>query len=170
MALREWPKLSDREISRICGVDDHTAKISREALEATAEIPQLKTRTGADGRERRLKVKPTPEAPERPRVQSSAEILAEQRAEREALELASCPAPESVDESSDPIENGDDYTPPAKPARQVPEPKARHNSTELEEKFMAIWSEMDETEHEFAIEYVVKWAQITGADLWRRHA
>ena len=44
--------MSDREIARICAVSDKTASSVR--MEITAEIPQLQTRIGADGKERRM--------------------------------------------------------------------------------------------------------------------
>jgi len=60
LALEEWPKLSDRELAKICSVSDKTVAAVRN--ETTAEIPQLlKTRIGADGKERKLPTKkPTP--------------------------------------------------------------------------------------------------------------
>ena len=86
MALREWPKLSNVEIARICAVDDHTVKTSRVELEAGSEIPRLKTRIGSDGKEYRLpkaKVKAAPEEAEPPHIRSADEVMAQQEAERE---------------------------------------------------------------------------------------
>lgn len=45
-------KLSDRQIAQHCGVNDKTVGKIRAEMESTAEIPQLETRIGADGRER----------------------------------------------------------------------------------------------------------------------
>ena len=63
--LRETPEKSDRQIAAGLGVSDKTVGAQRKQLEGTAEIPQLKTTVGADGKERPRQVerKPTP-APE----------------------------------------------------------------------------------------------------------
>lgn len=53
-ALRGNPARSDRAIARQTRCDDHTVARVRSDLEATAEIPQLRKRTGQDGRERRV--------------------------------------------------------------------------------------------------------------------
>ena len=50
--LRETPEKSDRQIAASLGVSDKTVGSQRKELESTAEIPQLKTNIGADGRER----------------------------------------------------------------------------------------------------------------------
>ena len=51
-ALRDEPGRSNRQHARDLGVDDHTVRAVRERLEATAEIPQLDRREGADGKVR----------------------------------------------------------------------------------------------------------------------
>lgn len=57
--LKAHPELSDRAIGARVGVDGKTVATQRQELESsTAEIPQLETRTGADGKTRR---KPKPE-------------------------------------------------------------------------------------------------------------
>lgn len=56
------PHVSDRQIAKGLGVSDKTVGTVRKDLEATAEIPQLKTNLGADGKERPRQVsRPTPE-------------------------------------------------------------------------------------------------------------
>jgi hypothetical protein len=54
LALIEWPKLADAELSRICAVGDDLVKSVRTDLEANLRIPKVGTRIGHDGRERRL--------------------------------------------------------------------------------------------------------------------
>lgn len=63
LALAEWPKLSDREISRICCVDNSTvSKIHNELLESNS-CENAETRIGADGKERKM---PAPKASTKP--------------------------------------------------------------------------------------------------------
>ena len=50
--LRETPERSNRQIAAGLGVDDKTVGVTRAALEATAEIPQLERTVGADGKAR----------------------------------------------------------------------------------------------------------------------
>lgn len=50
--LKETPEKSDRQIASGLGVSDKTVGVQRRLLEGTAEIPQLKTNIGADGKER----------------------------------------------------------------------------------------------------------------------
>lgn len=52
-ALKHMPGQSDRAIGARLLVDSKTVAKERRKLEATAEIPQLKTRRGKDGKERR---------------------------------------------------------------------------------------------------------------------
>ena len=61
--LKETPEKSNRLIASIFGVDDKTVGSVRKELEVTAEIPQLETSIGADGKERPREVKPKQEAP-----------------------------------------------------------------------------------------------------------
>ena len=50
--LKETPEKSDRQIAAGLGVSDKTVGTQRKEMESTAEIPQLKTNIGADGKER----------------------------------------------------------------------------------------------------------------------
>ena len=50
--LKETPEKSDRQIAAGLGVSDKTVGTQRKEMELTAEIPQLKTNIGADGKER----------------------------------------------------------------------------------------------------------------------
>lgn len=63
--LRETPEKSDRQIAKELGVSDKTVGVQRKEMERTAEIPQLKTSIGADGKERPRQVerKSTPPEP-----------------------------------------------------------------------------------------------------------
>lgn len=56
MALAEWPKLSDREIARICAVGySLVGEVRKDQLpESDSCEPQHATRIGADGKERRM--------------------------------------------------------------------------------------------------------------------
>lgn len=58
--LKETPEKSDRQIAKALGVSDKTVGSQRKELESTAEIPQLKTNIGADGKERPRKVERKP--------------------------------------------------------------------------------------------------------------
>lgn len=51
-SLTADPELSDRQHAERTGASDKTVGTVRKELEATAEIPQLKKRTGADGKKR----------------------------------------------------------------------------------------------------------------------
>jgi ParB-like chromosome segregation protein Spo0J len=51
LALRQWPKLSNREIARICAVSEHSV---RDYREANCDKDAVETRIGADGKERKL--------------------------------------------------------------------------------------------------------------------
>jgi ParB-like chromosome segregation protein Spo0J len=78
LAITQWPEKSDREIAKICCIDHHTVAKERRDLEATGEIPQLKKRTGADGKTRKVPAartkaaappsRPSPAAQEKPHV------------------------------------------------------------------------------------------------------
>ena len=50
--LKASPERSNRDIARFAKVSDKTVTAARRSLEATAEIPQLDTTTGADGKAR----------------------------------------------------------------------------------------------------------------------
>lgn len=54
--LRETPERSDRQIAAGLGVSDKTVGSQRKEMERTAEIPQLSTNIGADGKERPRKI------------------------------------------------------------------------------------------------------------------
>ncbi|MFZ2078185.1 MAG: hypothetical protein WAV38_16320, partial [Xanthobacteraceae bacterium] len=49
------PTKSNRQIAATAKVDDKTVGAVREKLESTAEIPQLESTTGADGKTRKRK-------------------------------------------------------------------------------------------------------------------
>ncbi len=72
VALREWTNLSDREIGRMCGVGHQmVAKVRPQQLDESSSSPQPETRTGADGKVRRMpqraeKPEPTPQPPSEP--------------------------------------------------------------------------------------------------------
>ena len=53
--LKLDPKKSNRQVAKTTGTSDKTVASVRTALEATAEIPQLKKTTGADGKARPAK-------------------------------------------------------------------------------------------------------------------
>lgn len=55
LALAEWPKLSDRELAKVCAVGNALVGEVRNCLIQTVEQPQ--TRIGADGRERKVAAK-----------------------------------------------------------------------------------------------------------------
>jgi hypothetical protein len=57
VALKEFVKLSNSELAKLCSVDDHTVADVRKSMESTSEIPRLETRIGRDGKERKS---PTP--------------------------------------------------------------------------------------------------------------
>jgi len=56
--LKADPSKSDRQIAATVKVDNKTVAAVREKLEATEEIPQLETTTGADGKSRKRNAKP----------------------------------------------------------------------------------------------------------------
>jgi ParB-like chromosome segregation protein Spo0J len=56
--LRADPTKSDRQIATTAKVDNKTVASIRGQMEATEEIPELKTTTGADGKSRKRKGKP----------------------------------------------------------------------------------------------------------------
>lgn len=58
--LRDRTDLSDRAIAERCALSDKTVGTVRDELERTAEIPQLESRVGTDGKTR--PVTPTPKA------------------------------------------------------------------------------------------------------------
>lgn len=58
--LKETPEKSDRQIAAGLGVSDKTVGSQRKEMEQTAEIPQLKTNIGADGKERPRQVSRKP--------------------------------------------------------------------------------------------------------------
>ncbi len=51
IALKEFPKLSDREIARICAVNDKTVAAARADMVGRSEIPNAATRTDSAGRQ-----------------------------------------------------------------------------------------------------------------------
>jgi hypothetical protein len=59
--IKQDPTRSDRAIAKVAKVDDKTVAAVRAEKEATAEIPQLKTRVGADGKSRK---QPRPAKPD----------------------------------------------------------------------------------------------------------
>lgn len=76
-SLRQDPELGNREHARRTGASDKTVGVVREALETTAEIPQLDRTVGADGKERPA-TRPTPEPlPESPLKPFADKIAAE---------------------------------------------------------------------------------------------
>ena len=70
MALKEWPKLSSREIAKLCAVSHNFANDSRNQLSSDDRSPRI----GADGKERSMP-KSKPAGPE-PKVESEADIAA----------------------------------------------------------------------------------------------
>lgn len=58
--LKETPEKSDRQIGRELGVAGNTVTAQRKKMERTAQIEQLKTSIGADGKERPRKVEHKP--------------------------------------------------------------------------------------------------------------
>jgi hypothetical protein len=52
MFLRVRPDLADRMVAKLAGLSDKTVSKTRAELEATAEIPRLRSRVGHDGRGR----------------------------------------------------------------------------------------------------------------------
>lgn len=58
--LRETPEKSDRQIAKALGVSDKTVGTQRRDMVSTAEIPQLSTSIGADGKERPRQVERKP--------------------------------------------------------------------------------------------------------------
>ena len=63
LALAEWPKLSDREIARICAVSHiMVADVRPGQLEDSSSL-QPATRIGKDGKERKMPVKAVVTAP-----------------------------------------------------------------------------------------------------------
>lgn len=58
--LRETPEKSDRQIGRELGVAGNTVTAQRKEMERTAQIEQLKTTIGADGKERPRQVERKP--------------------------------------------------------------------------------------------------------------
>ena len=88
LALEEWPKLSDRELAKICAVHhDLVADVRKTQLADSASSSEPEPRIGADGKSRRMPKKHT-EAPapapepepepddEPPRVKSADEEMA----------------------------------------------------------------------------------------------
>jgi ParB/Sulfiredoxin domain len=57
--LKAQPEKSDRQIATQAKVDHKTVGTQRKKLEATGEIPQSKTRTGADGKARKQPARST---------------------------------------------------------------------------------------------------------------
>jgi hypothetical protein len=55
--IKANPAASDRSIGKVANVDNKTVAAVRKGMEATEEIPQLKTREGADGKKRTWKRK-----------------------------------------------------------------------------------------------------------------
>jgi len=55
--LRDTPSISSRAIAAMLGVNDKTVTKVRDRLIATAEIPQLETTEGRDGKERRRPIR-----------------------------------------------------------------------------------------------------------------
>jgi hypothetical protein len=60
LALAEWPKLSDREIARVCAVSNNFVSEHRPQLssdDSSPEKPDNSTRIGHDGKERKMPTK-----------------------------------------------------------------------------------------------------------------
>jgi hypothetical protein len=66
--LKENPERSDRAIAKDAKVDHKTIAARRQELVATGEIPQLRKRTGADGKRRRQSTSKRTSEPARPIV------------------------------------------------------------------------------------------------------
>ena len=62
IALREFGKLSDVELGRMCAVTDKMVAAMRHRLEGASEIPRLDTRLGRDGKQYPAHPAPTPES------------------------------------------------------------------------------------------------------------
>jgi hypothetical protein len=91
LALAEWPKVSDREIARICAVSNNFVSDTRKTqLSSNDSSEKPEKRTGADGRTRRVpkrkprpKVEkasepsPAPEPEEPPRIRTAIEEMTE---------------------------------------------------------------------------------------------
>jgi hypothetical protein len=60
LALAEWPKLSDRELARICAVGHPFVGDVRKAQVESDSTYQPQTRIGGDGKERKPPTKPAP--------------------------------------------------------------------------------------------------------------
>lgn len=58
VALREFPKLSDAELARMCAISDKTVASVRHEQTANLGTSEVETRIGADGKERKLPAKP----------------------------------------------------------------------------------------------------------------
>lgn len=59
--LKATPEKSNRQIASVVKADDKTVAKVRTELEATADIPQLTKTTGADGKARKQRKRPSPE-------------------------------------------------------------------------------------------------------------
>lgn len=73
--LKETPSLSDRYISAALGVSDKTVGSQRKNMIATAEIPQLLSTVGADGKERPRELKRTHVAVYNPSARETRALL-----------------------------------------------------------------------------------------------
>jgi len=60
IALTEWPKLSNRELARICAVSDMFIATVRKQLQGDCSSLHPETRIGADGKERKMPKKQSP--------------------------------------------------------------------------------------------------------------
>ncbi len=60
LALGEWPELSDREIARICCVNDHLVADARKTNCGNPAVEQPTTRIGADGKRRKMPARKAP--------------------------------------------------------------------------------------------------------------
>lgn len=121
MALKEWPKVSNAEIARICAVSDvMVADVRRSQPQESCGSTEPTKRTGADGKERRLpKPKPSKPKPENPEPPEERGGFVEHG--EEELELG-----EKVDRGAD-----NDYY--ARQIEAVCAPAITHNEATLDE-------------------------------------
>lgn len=62
-AIKEFPSLSNKELSNICAVDDHTIATVRTEMEASLEVKAVSKRQGADGKTYTAKPRTASEIP-----------------------------------------------------------------------------------------------------------
>src|SRR5262249_22058421 len=75
--IKAQPEKSDRAIAKLAKTSDKTVATVRRAKEATAEIPQLKKRVGADGKARK---QPTRKRPKK-KAKPAAAVMADTKRE-----------------------------------------------------------------------------------------